>query len=77
MRNWDDQEEGRGAVAALAAAEAGARGASGSSAKEIKSCVEKDFQAAVAVCHHLGMPLYEADFVARYWNEVCTTSHGR
>ena len=32
--------------------------------------VEADFKDAQAVARHLGMPLYEADFVSQYWNEV-------
>jgi len=34
--------------------------------------IEKDFKDAGAVCTQLNIPLYEADFIAQYWNEVFT-----
>lgn len=36
-----------------------------------KNCsIEKDFQDAKAVSKQLSFPLYEADFVSQYWNDV-------
>ena len=32
--------------------------------------VEEDLRDAKRVCSHLGIPLYEADFVEQYWNKV-------
>lgn len=34
--------------------------------------IEKDYKDASAVCTQLNIPLYEADFIAQYWNEVFT-----
>jgi len=34
--------------------------------------IEKDWKDASAVCSQLNIPLYEADFIAQYWNEVFT-----
>ena len=42
--------------------------------------VEEDQQDAKRVCNHLGIPLYEVDFVDQYWTKVFThfvTQHGR
>lgn len=35
-----------------------------------KCSVEEDHRDAKRVCSHLGIPLYEADFVDQYWNKV-------
>ena len=32
--------------------------------------VEADFHDAVQVCKHIGIPLYQADFISEYWNQV-------